>query len=369
MFDEKVLRDLAGMEAKGSILSVYLDVDSKQRTSDEYKLVLREMLRQVDSQVDSADIEAVKRYVDLEYDFSGRGLALFSCKAENIWYAIVLAVPVRSGVTVAAKPYISPLVELGGLYGRYAVALIDRQGARFFLFNMGELEAQEGVMGEEIRHTRRGSGSSMAGIRAGAPDPSRKEAELVQRNLKETVESLAQFCQRYRARRLMLAGTEQLVAQIPELLPQPLREALSGSFVADMEANEVEIRDHSLAVIQELQEQRKRALVDTVITTAAKGSNGVIRLGETLSAAHEGRIQVLVLEREFHAPGYRCSGCGYLTAQVIGEKSCPFCGQEFHEIPDAAEAVVSQVVEKGGSVEVVQNSMLAEAGIGALLRY
>lgn len=367
MFDEKTLRELAAMEAQGPVLSVYLNVDPTQQTAEEYKLILRELLKQVEGQVGAADLEAVKRYVDLEYDWSGRGLVLFSRQAENFWQALTLAVPVRSGVTVARKPYISPLVELDGVYGRYAVALVDRQGARFFTFQMGELIAQEGFAGEDVRHTRKGRGSSVVGMRGGAPLSGRKEAETVQRNLREMAEVLVLFCQQQRPRRLLLAGAEPTVAQFQEVLPAPLREIVVGSFPADMTAGEVEIRERSLLILQQLHEQRKKELVEAVITSAAKGSNGVVRLDETLSAAHEGRVQVLVLERDFHAPGYRCLGCGYLTAQIL--EHCPFCGGTFEHIPDAAEAVVSQVVEKGGTVEVVSNSALGEARIGALLRY
>lgn len=367
MFDEKALRELAAMEVRGPVLSVYLNVDPTKQTADEYKLILREMLKQAEGKVKAADLDAMKRYVDLEYDWSGRGIVMFSCQADSFWQVFTLAVPVRSGVTVARKPYISPLVELDGLYGRYAVALVDRQGARFFLFQMGELVAQEGVVGEDVRHTRKGRGSSVVGMRGGAPLSGRKEAETVQRNLRDTAEALALFCQQQRPRRLLLAGAEHTVAQFQELLSSPLREILAGTFAADMTAGEVEVREHSLVLLQLLHEQRKKELVDAVITSAAKGSNGVIRLDETLSAAHEGRIQVLVLERDFHAPGYRCSGCSYLTAQLL--ESCPFCGGTFEHIPDAAEAVVSQVVEKGGAVEVVADSALGEARIGALLRY
>ncbi|MCD4738387.1 MAG: hypothetical protein K8R89_03900, partial [Anaerolineae bacterium] len=48
---------------------------------------------------------------------------------------------------------------------------------------------------------------------------------------------------------------------------------------------------------------------------------------------------------------------------------CPFCEAEFEEIADEAEAVVAQVVEKGGTVQVVDDEIIGEAKIGALLRY
>jgi len=367
MFDESLLRDLAAIEASGPILSVYLNVDSTQHTADEYRLTLREMLKSVEGQAATADIEAIKRYIDLEYDWSSRGVVMFSRQADGLWHALTLAMPVRSGVTVAQKPYISPLVELDGLYGRHAVALVDRQGGRFFVFQMGVVVDQEGYLGEEVRGMHKGRGSSIIGMHGGGADAGRKEAEVIQRNLRETASALNTFCHRHHPRRLLLAGAERTVAQFQEHLPAQLQSIMAGTFVADMEAGEHEVKEHSLAILQQLSEQRKKTVAETIITAAAKGSNGVIRLGETLSAANEGRVQVLIIERDFHKPGYRCNSCGYLTAQHL--EHCPFCGGTFAEIPDAAEAVVTRVVEKGGAVEVVENGLMGEAHIGALLRY
>jgi hypothetical protein len=367
MFDEKSLKALASIQADGPILSVYLNVDPTERTAEEYKLTLREMLKTVGDSVDEADKEAVKQYVDLEYDWAGRGLAVFSRQAEDIWHTFSLAVPVRSGTTVARRPYISPLVEVNGLYGRYVVALVDRQGGRFFFFQMGELSDQKDTTGEDIHRTRKGRGSSVVGMRGGAPTSGRREAELVQRNLKDIASALATFCQTHRPRHLLLAGSDRTLAQFKEQLPAPLTQILGGSFNADMDANEVEIRERSFEYLEKLMNERHEQLVNTVVTAAAKGQNGVVGLDETMSVAHEGRIQVLVVERDYHEPGYRCTGCGYLTTTKMD--TCVFCGNEFTEIPDAVEAVVSQVVEKGGDTEVVDDDMMGDTHIGALLRY
>lgn len=367
MFNEKLLRELATLEGTGPVLTVYLNVDPTAHTAEEYKLILREMLKQAEDDAEAEDIEAVKRYVDYEYDWAGRGLAIFSRQADDIWHALTLSVPVRSGVTVARKPYISPLVELNSLYGRYAVAQVDRQGARFYLFQMGEAIAEEEFDGETLKGRRKEKGSSMAGMLGGGTGSKNKMDEVVRRNMREAAEALNRFAQRYHPRRIILAGSEQNVAQFQEALPNHLQNVVVGAFNADMEASEMELRDNSLQILQKVETLRKESLIEAVVTAAAKGANGIVRLDETLSAAHEGRIQVLVLERDYHSPGYRCTGCGYLTTQNLG--TCPFCGADFAKIPDAAEAVVSQVVEKGGTVEVVEDEAMGETQIGALLRY
>lgn len=367
MFDATMLKELASVQTQSPLLSVYLDVDPMKETSEAYKLKLREMLKQVEHKATSDDLEAVRRYVEFAYDGSGRGLVLFSCQAEDIWYEFPLAVPVDSEVIVAHQPFISPLVELNGLYGRYAVAIVDRQGSRFLLYKMGGFAAEKTVEGQEVRHTRKGRGSSVVGMRGGAGLSGRKEATTVQRNLKSVANALDAFCDKYHPKQLLLAGADRTLAQFQEVIPAKLQNLVEGTFAADMDATELQIRDLSFPVIKDLSIQRHKELVETVLTAAAKGLNGVVGLDGTLSIAHEGRVQVLIAAQDYHAPGFRCEGCGYLTTQPI--EKCLFCGESIAEIPDAVEAVIAQVVEKGGEAEVIDESLMGQTKIGALLRY
>ncbi|MDF1512409.1 MAG: hypothetical protein P1S60_01235 [Anaerolineae bacterium] len=367
MFDDNMLKELASIQTAGPLLSVYLNVDPVAVLSDAYKLKLREMLKQVEHTADSADIEAVRRYIDFEYDGSGRGLILFSRQSEDFWVAITLAIPVSSKVMTANKPFLSPLVELASLYERYAVAVVDRQGGKFLLFKMGEFVTEEQVAVEDIRNIRKGRGSSVVGMRGGAGFSGRKQAEVVQRNLRELANALGEFYDKYQPKQLLLAGADRTLAQFQELVPSRVQNSIAGTFSADMDANEHQIRDLSFTLIQDLGVKRHKELVTAIRTSAAKGQNGVVGLDGTLSFANEGRIQVLITAHDYHAPGFRCEGCGYLTTQPL--EKCLFCGGQFAEIPDAVDAVMTQVVEKGGSVEVIDEEMMGQMRIGALLRY
>ncbi len=369
MFKQQDLRELAAYQAETPILSVYLDVDPTARKTDEYKLALRQMLKQAESSATPDDIEAMEQFFDHEYDWSGRGVAAFSCAQEGFWRAYSLAVPVASGVTIARKPYIWPLTALVDAYGSYLVAQVNRQGVRLLLFEMGELGATDEYLGEEVRKLKKGRGSSGgAGRRGGAPVSSRREEQVAQRNIREAVQATKLFCNKYNPQRLIIAGAEPTAAHFHDVLPKRLREKVIGSFSADMNATEPEIRERSLEILRGVEKERESALVDVVFTEAAKGRKGVIRLADTLGAAHEGRIQTLVITRDYHEPGYQCSHCAYITDQDL--ETCPFCGGEFVEIPDAAEALVTKVIEDGGKVEVVdENPKIEEFGVGALLRY
>lgn len=369
MFNQEDLRELATHRFESPVLSVYLNVDPTERTRDEYRLELRQLLKQANGSAAQADIEAVEAFFDHEYDWSGRGAAVFSCQKQGFWRSHALAIPVRSGVTVANRPYIKPLAELAGAYGSYAVAVVDRRQARVFLFDLGELRASHEFVGEEVRKLKRGRGSSGGhGRRGGAPISSQHEEEVVKRNVRDAAEVVKTFWERHDPERLIIAGGDGMVARFQEALPKYLQDKVIGVFTADMNASESEIKELSLEVLERVEEQRKEEVVDAVFTAAAKGGNGVIRLADTLGAAHEGRIQTLVIDRHYHQPGYQCQHCGYITDHAL--EQCPFCGSDFAEITDAAEALVTKVIEDGGEVEVVEDNPKAEKfGVGALLRY
>jgi len=369
MFKREDLRELAAHQGQTPMLSVYLNVDPTERTTDEYKLSLRQMLKQAEGLAAAEDMAAVGRFFDHEYDWSGRGVAIFSCAKEEFWRTYSLAVPVASGVTVARKPYIWPLAALVDAYGSYLVALVNRQGVRLLLFGMGELQISDEYVGEDVRKLKKGRGSSGGpGRRGGAPVSSRHEEGIAQRNIRKAAKVTQRFCRKHKPQRLIIAGSEPTVARFREALSKSLQEKVIGSFSADVNASEPEIRERSLEILQHVEEERKTALVEAVFTAAAKGRGGVIRLADTLGAAHEGRVQTLVIARDYHQPGYQCRNCAYITDHSL--EVCPFCGGEVAEISDAAEALVTKMIEDGGKVEVVDDHpKIAEFGVGALLRY
>jgi hypothetical protein len=367
--EKKELRRLANYQSDTPVLSVYLNVDPKERTSDEYLLSLRHLLEEVKGEAAPEDISAVQQYFEHEYDWSGRGAVVFSCAADDYRRTYTLAVPVASGATIARRPYLSPLVALMNAYGQYVVALVDRQGVRMFSFRLGKLVQAKAFEGKEVRRSKKGRGSSGGpGRRGGAPMSSRHGDEVALRNLRDSAKHVERFCRRQKPQHLILAGVEHTISLFTDLLPKALKDIAIGPIGLDSTATEPEIRKRSLELLQQVENKRKAGVVEAAFTAAAKGREGVIGLDETLSAAHEGRIQTLVIGRDYHASGYRCDNCRYLTTQSLTK--CPFCEGTFVEIPDAAEAAVTKVIEDGGEIEVVdQNPKLDQAGIGAILRY
>jgi len=225
------------------------------------------------------------------------------------------------------------------------------------------------VLGESVRHTKRGGASSMAGRRGGVAGQKHHEDDVIERNTKEAAVFSTHFFADKNVRRVLIGGTEENIALYRSYLPKSWQSLVVGGFPMSMTASHTEVLERAMKAGKEAERRREKQLVETLVTNTAKGRGGVSRLDDTLGAVHDGRVQTLVIRDGFRAPGYRCLGCGYVHAQKV--RRCPFCSSPFEQIPDAVEMAVRKVMQQGGEVEVLHDEQLTrEFGhIGAILRY
>jgi peptide subunit release factor 1 (eRF1) len=250
---------------------------------------------------------------------------------------------------------------------------VDRVGGRFFAYHLGELQASESYIGEEVRKVKDGSGSSAVGRRGGGdgtsgPGGGKHEDEVAARNMRECAAAANQFFAERPIRRLFLGGTSENIAQFREMLPKQLQSCLAGSFPMDIDKGESEIRQRSLNLLREVNAEREDKLVERLITLNAMGANAVVGLDDTLQAISEKRVDTLIISDGYRTPGYIQDSSGYLVANLA---LSPLAEVELAEVADVVEAAVAQTVAQGGHVEVIaENPSLEDAGrIGAILRY
>lgn len=358
------LRELAAFTAeRTAALSLYLDTDLSRQLKDQVKLVLRELLERArNAGAAEADLRRAAHYVDLEYDWQGRGLIIFAFQEDGLWQPFPLPVPVRSQVYVGDKAYLMPLANLLDRYAPYGVALVDREGARLFLIDMGGVVSMEDTRGEPVKHHKQGGWS--------ASRFQRREDKLAAENMKAAAEALGRFCASNECSRLILGGTEENMARFQALLPQPLRQTIVGTMPLDIAAGEPAIIERSREILGDLEWERQRRLVDQTITNALSGGAATIGLADTLFALQERRVLTMVVEEGYAAPGFYCPGCDYLY--IDEAERCLFCGTaNARRVANVVERAVHKAFLQGAKIEVIPESpALAEHGhIGALLRY
>jgi rRNA maturation endonuclease Nob1 len=366
MLTETNLQELLVYQTDHQVISLYLNTDPTEGSADVYKSNLRSMLKDIDL---SDDVQAVENYFSREFDRTGRSVVVFSCAPDEFFRVYTLAISVRNQVIVSERAYVKPLVSLLDNYGGYGVVLVDKQGARLFSFHLGELREQEGILGESIRHTKRGGASAKTGVRGGVTGQTNYEDELAGRNMREVAEFAGRFFSENNVRRILIGGTEENIALLRSQLQKTWQSLIVGTFPMSMSASNLEVLEKTMQIGKEAEYRREELMLKKLVTGAAKDQKGVLNLDETLGAVHDGRVQALVIQDGYQEPGFQCKGCGYTTA--IEMPTCPFCGSSFERIPDAVEMAVHSVMKAGGEVEVLQHQHHVDgfSNIGALLRY
>ncbi|MBP1693347.1 MAG: hypothetical protein H6Q37_1230 [Chloroflexi bacterium] len=366
MLTDHDLQELVSYQAKHPVLSVYLNADPSEGNAEAHKLRLRSMLKPIDL---PEDVFIVTRYFDHEHDWTGRSVAIFSCASEKYLRAYSLGVPLRSRVRISNQPHVKPLADILDDYGGYGVVLVDKQGARLFYFNIGELQEQEGTMGESVRHTKRGGGSQSPGRRGGVAGATGYVDEVTDRNIKEAVEFATHFFAEKKIRRILLGGTDETVTMFRNQLPKAWQSLVVGNFPISMTASQSEVLQKAMEIGLQAERQREERIVNAIVTNSAKGRGGVVDLDDTFSAIRDGRVQTLVIREGYRVPGTRCRSCGYISPVEL--EYCPFCGSECETITDAVELAVHQVMISGGEVEFLHPDQATDTfkQIGALLRF
>lgn len=360
MLAEFDIRKLVEFESPNHpVLTVYLNVDPQERTVEQYKIALRNLLNQVAAPPE--DSKRIQTFVETGFNRQGRGLIMVSCAPADFWWAQSLQVPVEDSAFSSFRAYVRQLAQLIDTYESYGVIQVDQEGARFYLFNMGVLEVAEGILGEEIK-------THKAGGRA-ASRYQRREVGQARQNLQEAAAFAEDFYAKTQTRHLILAGTDKNVATFKDLLSQRLRALIVGQVSAKANATPAEIRELALTIAQQAEAEEKQTITDQVLAEASRGGHAVLGLKETLTAVQSGRAQHVVVLADYVQPAYRFVDSGTIILD-LNEQSDLQSGR-LQPLPDAVDSTIRRAMAQNIGVSILDHhgGLVGAGKIGALTRY
>jgi peptide subunit release factor 1 (eRF1) len=357
------------------VLSLYLNLDptanlhaSENRRSAVNSL-LDEAARAVEGEEDldhdahmalREDVNRARSELDANLDDGwaegAHALALFLCGPADLFEVLRLPRPVDSRVTIADRPAIEPLAEVGPAE-YWAALLLDGNDARL-------LEGY-GDRLEEVRHEHsdHGGRTSKGGMSARRYERSvgMEENEFL-RGVAGMLEEADKAAGGYK--RIFVGTTERMFSVFSDALSQPMRERINGRFDvgADWESAQ-SVRERLEPLLQIDETHREREALDRV------GSNGVRGIVDVLPALYERRVGTLLLEPGLERPGIVCPRCRWALAEERG--TCPVDGETMVEHPNLAEWAVELAVEQDAEVLAVRrhDDLSDHDGIAAALRF
>jgi peptide subunit release factor 1 (eRF1) len=368
---ESRIRELAGFKGEDApVTSVYLDVDGRRRIrARDVELALERMVRPVRERRHQegqptvcADLTRIEEFVRGGIDRSRvRGLAVFACSAHDFWEVVELAVPVRDRLVVNHTPYVRELEAVVARHERFAVLLADRQRARLFLFQQGELLEKQELLDLLPRHDDDGG-------QLGKDQVAGHAAAAAQRHLRNAASAAFALHQDQGFDHFVLAGPEDITAEVERDLHAYLRVRIAGRIHLAVGASDAEIRNAVEEVEADVERVREAAMVDRLRRAVGTGAAGVAGLEPVLGALVARRVETLFVSEGFEAPGWRCGGCGWVG--TLGRR-CPVCDHEMDQLDDVVEEAVEEALTQACRVAVCRdNADLDVMGrVGALLRY
>jgi len=380
VISEDRIRELAGRRTSTVVTSCYLDVDGRRhpRPAD-YAAPLERLMRDGRERAAgfgpeaarsvAADLDRIADWVRRGFDRSRvRGLAFFACSDDG-WFEVVESpLPVANGIVVNHTPHVRPLESVLQAYERFAVVLVDRQRARLFRFELGELTEHTEVFEAALRDVTAaaaGPGHPAQGSRGAAVQ--RRIDEAAHRNLKHAADVAFAELQRRPVDHVILGGPHEVVVEFEGLLHPWVRQRVVDRLAIPATAGADEVRQAALCVEAAVARRNEAALVERLRDGVGTGA-GVAGLEATLAALVERRVDVLLVSDGYETEGWRCRSCRYLGP--LGRR-CPVCATEMDLVADVVEEAVEEALANSCRVQMVRESADLDVlgRIGALLRF
>jgi peptide chain release factor subunit 1 len=372
------LRELAAFRAgHGCAVSLYVGLDpSVVPTAGDLASHTRSVLARAERQLDeqratlsheerkalTRDLERIGAWFDGEFSREGvHGVALFSADLDDLFLPLLLPWPVADEARIAKQLYLAPLVRLVGSGDGALVAYVGRERGDVYRLRAGQLvPLADETVDVPGRHDQ--GGWSQARYE-------RHIETIVDRHLRDVADALDRCVRRLKGVRVVLAGTEETRSGFEALLSTETRAALVGWVAAEAHVDAPRLLEAARPLLAEWRAGREEELLARWREEAARNGRAAAGWEETLQAASDGRVELLLVQDGADRPAYVCPECGRAQAT---NGSCPLDGTTLQEADTGLDLAVHQTLTHGGTVEVIgdeRRDLEPVGGVAALLRF
>jgi peptide chain release factor subunit 1 len=371
------LRELAAFQAeKGCAISLYVDLDpSIAPTAGDADARVSSLLSEGERRAEAnsrgltheqrqalkKDFARIRDFFENDFDRDGaHGLAVFTAVLDNVWRPRTLIESVPDGVRVGREFHLAPLVPLVGRGEGALVAVVGRERGELYLLRSGRLD-EVADRSDEVPGKHDQGGWSQSRFQ-------RHIEKLVGEHLREVAEELDRRVRRMRSPKLIIVSSEETRAELDELLSKDSKNAVIGWTSAEAHAGPSELLPLTSPFLEEARARDEAEVVERWREEAGRGGRAAAGWSETLEAASDARIDVLLYDENAQHEAWQCPACGRLSASA---GQCPLDGTETEHRDDGLDPTMHQTIANGGTVWRLSDRRDLEPveGIGALLRF
>jgi peptide chain release factor subunit 1 len=368
------LRQLAGFRAEhGCATSLYLNLDPHDvPTAGDAQTRVNALLSTAEKTdrkdltheqrgALKSDFERIARWFDDEFDRDGaQGVAVFVAGLDNFWSTLALPEPVPDRFKVGHELFLAPLVPVVARADGTIVAAVGREQGHLYRLQAGRLQ-ELGDYSDDTPGRHDQGGWSQARYQ-------RHIEKLVQDHVKEVAEVLDRDRRRLHVPKIVLLCSEEMRSEFLDALSTDAREAVVGWAPVEAHAGPSQLLQAVTPVLEQAEAKDEAEVLARWREDAARGTRAASGWEQTLEAASDGRVEVLLFQDGVDHPAFRCPACG--RASATGG-SCPLDGTSLEQTDAGVDLAVHQTLTHGGEVWAIrhQQDLAPVEGIGALLRF
>jgi peptide chain release factor subunit 1 len=368
---ESVVRQLAAGWSSQIMVSFYLDIDGRRypRPSDYaphveqlFRLARKSAEAEGQHGVDAveADLSRIAGWLDSGLDRkTTRGVAVFSCQAQDLFDVFSLPISVRDQVVVGRGPDVAQLCAILATSEQSLVVAVDRQRSRLLRLECGDadVDEREAPIDETARQVD-------TNVELGSFE--RRHEELARQHYRHVARAVADELEERPAARIVLCGQQESVARLEEYLPERVVALIVGRIALPLSSGRAELARAASEIIRAVRRQHQIELIDELRARASEGAGTVTGLAATLDALGAGQVETLVVEEGFEARGGRCRDCGQLVSDGA---LCARCGAAPIPMENVVDAAITEAFTHHVALEFCEEADLAGLGhIGAFER-
>jgi peptide chain release factor subunit 1 len=192
--------------------------------------------------------------------------------------------------------------------------------------------------------------------------------EIVERHWRRVAETLDSCLRRLAGAHVVLVGAEDMRSDFEEVLPTEVKSRLVGWTTAEAHADARALLEAVQPVVDEWRARKEVALLERWREEAGKNGRAAAGWEQTLEAASDGRVELLLVQDGADEPAYQCPECGRAR---LTDGSCPLDGTTLESREEGFDLALHQTLRHGGTVHVVRDRHDLEpvGGVAALLRF
>lgn len=331
MLNSTLIDSLPKLEAP--ILTVYLNTNpanpSNQGKSSGARIWLKSQGKALQARLPRLEQKALRKLLERVDTFlktrakRERGIVIFA--GPKAWRVLRLQVDVDQELHWG-QAALTQLLWLLDEHQPSGVVVVDRSGARFHRFWMGEVEEQKterftvDTSQWRVKNVVRPAGRTATAQRDAFEQ---RVAAHHARLFRDTAKRIGQWARQENLDVLFIAGSQDVVESVWNNIPDKTRvhaTRLRGDYAR---LSATALQDHLMPAINRWKRTEEAAMVADIMTER-NPQRAVLGIDQTLAAIQEGRARLVIVARGIRGRVRQCRQCGWTDRAA--DPVCPVCG-------------------------------------------